>query len=292
MVAAAASKGSETLLLGYLPQKDTAFKLPRQTRVKNKTPAPIQITADQILREAREIQQQESSLLRPPKHQIIDSTELVLYRERKRKHFEVLISRRGRNNPSVFVNYALWEESQTQFNHARSVWERALDAHPRDHTLYLKYAEMEMKNKFINRARNVFGRAVTLFPRVDQLWYKYIHMEEMLGNVAGARQIFERWMQWAPDQQGWLSYIRFELRYKEIERARLIFDKFVQCHCKASVWIKYCKFEVKNGETARARTCFERGIKKMIDNGEEAEELLVAFAEFEEQSKAIDRARW
>lgn len=42
---------------------------------------------------------------------------------------------------------------------------------------------------------------------------------------------------------------------------------------------------MKNGETARARTCFERGIKKMIDNGEEAEELLVAFAEFEEQSK-------
>ncbi|KAL7209988.1 hypothetical protein ACSBR1_031543 [Camellia fascicularis] len=129
MVATAASKGLETLLLGYLSYKDTAFKLPRQTRVKNKTPASIQITADQILHQAQEIQQLEKSLLRPPKHQIIDSTNLVLYRERKHMHFEVLISRRGCNNPSVFVNYALWKESQTQFNHVRSVWERALDAH-------------------------------------------------------------------------------------------------------------------------------------------------------------------
>ncbi|KAI8002533.1 Crooked neck-like protein 1 [Camellia lanceoleosa] len=113
----------------------------------------------------------------------------------------------------------------------------------------------------------------------------------MLGTMASVRQIFKRWMQWAPNQQGWLSYIRFELHYKEIERAQLIFNKFVQCHCKASVWIKYSKFEVKNGETARARTCFERGTKKMIDNGKKVEELLVAFVEYEEQSKEIDKAR-
>ncbi|KAG6517197.1 hypothetical protein ZIOFF_020577 [Zingiber officinale] len=42
------------LTLGLLTRRDTEVKLPRSTRVKNKTAAPIQITAEQILREARQ----------------------------------------------------------------------------------------------------------------------------------------------------------------------------------------------------------------------------------------------
>ncbi|KAK9197723.1 hypothetical protein WN944_012906 [Citrus x changshan-huyou] len=272
--------------LGYLTRKDTEVKLPRPTRVKNKTPAPIQITAEQILREARERQEAE---IRPPKQKITDSTELADYRLRKRKEFEDLI-RRVRWNTGVWIKYAKWEESQKDFNRARSVWERALEVDYRNHTLWLKYAEVEMKNKFINHARNVWDRAVTLLPRVDQLWYKYIHMEEMLGNVAGARQIFERWMHWMPDQQGWLSYIKFELRYNEVERGRQIYERFVQCHPKVSTWIKYAKFEMKMGEVDRARNVYERAVEKLADD-EEAEQLFVAFAEFEERCKETERAR-
>ncbi|XP_027081269.1 crooked neck-like protein 1 [Coffea eugenioides] len=272
--------------LGYLTHKETEVKLPRPTRVKNKTPAPIQITAEQILREARERQEAE---IRPPKQKITDPSELADYRLRKRKEFEDLI-RRVRWNKSVWVKYAKWEESQNDFNRARSVWERALEVDYRDHTMWLKYAEVEMKNKFVNHARNVWDRAVTLLPRVDQLWYKYIHMEEMLGNVAGARQIFERWMSWQPDQQGWLSYIKFELRYNEVERARAIFERFVVCHPKVNAWIRFAKFEMKNGEIARARNCYERAVDKLADD-EEAEVLFVAFAEFEEKCKEVERAR-
>ncbi|KAK3002087.1 hypothetical protein RJ639_020546 [Escallonia herrerae] len=281
----ASAKDSDSSL-GYLTRKETEVKLPRPTRVKNKTPAPIQITAEQILREARERQEAE---IRPPKQKITDPTELADYRLRKRKEYEDLI-RRVRWNKSVWVKYAKWEESQKDFNRARSVWERALDVDYRDHTMWLKYADVEMKNKFINHARNVWDRAVTLLPRVDQLWYKYIHMEEMLGNVAGARQIFERWMSWEPDQQAWLSYIKFELRYNEIERARAIFERFVACQPKVSSWIRFAKFEMKNGEIGRARGCYERAVDKLADD-EEAETLFVAFAEFEEKCKETERAR-
>ncbi|KAJ0047650.1 hypothetical protein Pint_17011 [Pistacia integerrima] len=284
-LSAMASKDADPSL-GYLTRKDTEVKLPRPTRVKNKTPAPIQITAEQILREARERQEAE---IRPPKQKITDSTELADYRLRKRKEFEDLI-RRVRWNISVWIKYAQWEESQKDFERARSVWERALEVDYRNHTLWLKYAEVEMKNKFINRARNVWDRAVTLLPRVDQLWYKYIHMEEMLGNVAGARQIFERWMNWMPDQQGWLSYIKFELRYNEVDRARQIFERFVQCHPKVTAWIRYAKFEMKNGEVDRSRNVYERAVEKLADD-EEAELLFVAFAEFEERCKETERAR-
>uniref|UniRef100_K4BEH9 Crooked neck protein n=1 Tax=Solanum lycopersicum TaxID=4081 RepID=K4BEH9_SOLLC len=266
-----------------------ASKLPRATQVKNKTPAPIQITAEQILREARERQEAE---IRPPKQKITDQTELADYRLRRRKEFESLISRVGWNK-SVWVKYAEWEESHKDLKRARSIWERALgiDALSRDHTIWLKYVHMEMKNKFVNHARNLWDRAVIRLPRVDQLWYKYIHMEEMLGNVAGARGIFERWMEWMPDQQGWFSYIKFELRYNEIERAREIFERFVQCHPKVSAWIRFAKFEMKNGEIGRARNCYERAVDKFADDDEEAEQLFVAFAEFEDKCRETDRAR-
>ncbi|PHT89699.1 Crooked neck-like protein 1 [Capsicum annuum] len=194
--------------LGYLTRKETEVKLPKATWVKNKTPAPIQITAEQILREARERQESEFKL---PKQKISDPTELADYRLRKRKEYESLVSRVSWNK-SVWVKYAKWEESQEDFKRARSVWERALDHHCRDHTMWLKYADMEMKNKFVNHARNLWDRAVDLLPRVDQLWYKYIHMEEMLGNVAGARQIFER-------------FAKFEMKNGEIGRARDCYER-------------------------------------------------------------------
>ncbi|KAI3859669.1 hypothetical protein MKX03_031183 [Papaver bracteatum] len=272
--------------LGFLTRKETEIKLARPTRVKNKTPAPIQITAEQILREARERQESE---IRPPKQKITDPSELADYRLRKRKEFEDLI-RRVRWNTSVWIKYAKWEESQKDFKRARSVWERALEVDYRNHTLWLKYAEVEMKNKFINHARNVWDRAVSLLPRIDQLWYKYIHMEEILGNVAGARQIFERWMNWMPDQQGWLSYIKFELRYNEIDRARNIFARFVECHPRVSAYIRFAKFEMKNGEIDRARNVYVTAVDKLVDD-EESEQLFVAFAEFEEKCKETERAR-
>ncbi|KAG5570892.1 hypothetical protein H5410_060658 [Solanum commersonii] len=258
-------------------------------RVKNKTPAPIQITAEQILREARERQEAE---IRPPNQEITDQTEVADYLLGKRKEFESLISRVGWNK-SVWVKYAEWEESQKDLKRARSIWEHALvvDALNRDHTIWLKYVHMEMKNKFVNHARNLWDRAVIHFPRVDQLWYKYIHMEEMLGNVAGARGIFERWMGWMPDQQGWLSYIKFELRYNEIERAGEIFQRFVQCHPKVSAWIRFAKFEMKNGEIGRVRNYYESLMDKLADDDEEAEQLFVAFAEFEDKCRETDRAR-
>ncbi|CAK9235774.1 unnamed protein product [Sphagnum jensenii] len=272
--------------LGFLTRKETEVKLPRPTRVKNKTPAPVQITAEQILREARERQEAE---IRPPKQKITDAEELAEYRLRKRKEFEDLI-RRVRWNTSVWVKYAQWEESQRDFARARSIWERALEVDYRNTTLWLKYAEMEMKHRFVNGARNVWDRAVSLLPRIDQLWYKYIHMEEMLGNVAGARQILERWMTWEPDHHGWSAYIKFELRYNEIERARAIYDRYVQCHPTVKAWVRYAKFEVKNGEVGRARQCYERAIEQLGEDGQ-TQELFVAFAEFEEKFKEVERAR-
>ncbi|CAH8388447.1 unnamed protein product [Eruca vesicaria subsp. sativa] len=280
-------KDSSDRTLAYMPRKDTEVRLPRTTRVKNKTPAAVQITAEQILREARERQEAE---IRPPKQKITDSTELSDYTLRRRKEFEDQI-RRARWNVQVYVKYAEWEESQKDYARARSVWERAIEGDYKNHTLWIKYAEFEMKNKFVNSARNVWDRAVTYLPRVDQLWYKYAHMEKMLGNFAGARHVFERWMNWSPDQEGWLCYINFELKFNEFERARSIYERFILCHPTVSAYILYAKFEMKCGQVELARKVYERASEVLGDEDEEAESFYVAFAEFEERCKEVERAR-
>ena len=53
---------------------DRQVRLPRATAVKNKQPAPTQITAEQILRESKALQADE---FKPPKVTITDPEELA-----------------------------------------------------------------------------------------------------------------------------------------------------------------------------------------------------------------------
>eukprot|EP00298_Acanthocystis_sp_HF-20_P028611 c7397_g1_i1.p1 GENE.c7397_g1_i1~~c7397_g1_i1.p1 ORF type:complete len:670 (+),score=269.04 c7397_g1_i1:38-2047(+) len=256
--------------------------------VKNKTPNPIQITAEQLLKEAQEQQMADP---KPPKQQITDEQELQEYKMKKRKGFEDGI-RRNRMNINLYLKYAQWEETQREFRRARSIFERSLEVDYRNPSLYLKYAEMEMRHRNINHARNIWDRAVTLLPRVNQLWYKYSYMEEMLGNITGARQVFERWTEWEPDDEAWTSYIRLEMRYNEVEKARAIFERYVVCHNSTKSWLKYAKFEEKRNSVVRARSVYERAIES-LENTEfkNDEQLYISFARFEEHFKEFERAR-
>eukprot|EP00607_Mallomonas_marina_P002648 CAMPEP_0182437692 /NCGR_PEP_ID=MMETSP1167-20130531/85222_1 /TAXON_ID=2988 /ORGANISM="Mallomonas Sp, Strain CCMP3275" /LENGTH=794 /DNA_ID=CAMNT_0024630707 /DNA_START=25 /DNA_END=2409 /DNA_ORIENTATION=- len=256
-------------------------------QVKNRAPAPIQITAEQLLREAKDRGLED--VPRAPKQYITDKEELQLYRQNKRKDFEDQV-RRQRHHMGTWMKYGLWEASQKEFERSRSVFERAIDVDYRNQSLWLKYAEMEMKNKFINHARNIWDRAVTLHPRVDMFWYKYSYMEEMIGAIENARQIFERWMKWEPDDMGWSSYIKFEMRQSEIPRARAIYERYITCHPTCKAYLKYAKWEEAQYQKALSRQVYERAIEELHPQ-EKSEKLLINFARFEERCKEYDRAR-
>ena len=100
----------------------TASNLPRATRVKNKSAAPIQITAEQIVREAKE--RQDDTYI-APRQKITNTEELYEYRLKKRKEFEDVI-RRTYWDTKVWTRYAKWEEAKG-ISRAESVWEQSLD---------------------------------------------------------------------------------------------------------------------------------------------------------------------
>eukprot|EP00088_Acartia_fossae_P033825 TRINITY_DN3467_c0_g1_i2.p1 TRINITY_DN3467_c0_g1~~TRINITY_DN3467_c0_g1_i2.p1 ORF type:complete len:741 (-),score=272.70 TRINITY_DN3467_c0_g1_i2:247-2445(-) len=262
-------------------------KVPKMAKVKNKAPAELQITAEQLLREAKE--RELEIVPPPPKQKIQDEEELRDFQMRKRKNFEDAI-RKNRSVLSNWIKYATWEESQGVLDRARSVYERALDVDHRNIGLWLKYTEMEMRSKQVNHARNLWDRAVTILPRANQFWYKYTYMEEMLNNIPGCRAVFERWMEWEPDEQPWLTYIKFELRYKELDRARRIYEKFVFVHPDNKNWIRFARFEESHGFINSARLIYERAVEFFGEEHME-EKLFIAFAKFEENQKEHDRAR-
>ncbi|VDB87076.1 unnamed protein product [Peniophora sp. CBMAI 1063] len=262
----------------------------RTPHIKNRAPAAIQITAEQLLREAQERQE---SQFRAPKQRVEDFEELNEYRGRKRKEFEERI-RRNRGSIKEWLQYANWEASQNEFNRARSVYERALDVDPRSVQLWLNYTETELKSRNIQHARNLFDRAVTTLPRVDQLWYKYVYLEQLLGNPAGARQVFERWMAWEPDDKAWQAYIKLEQGYEEFDRASAIYERWVAVRPEPRVWVKWGKFEEERGKAAKAREVFQTALEFFGDDEEQidkAQAVFSAFAKMETRLKEYERAR-
>ncbi|KAF8922103.1 hypothetical protein CPB85DRAFT_1371901 [Mucidula mucida] len=262
----------------------------RAPRIKNRAPAAIQITAEQLLREAQERQE---TAFRAPKQRVEDFEELNEYRGRKRKEFEERI-RRTRGSIKEWLQYANWEASQNEFARSRSVYERALDVDPRSIQLWLSYTEMELKSRNVQHARNLYDRAVTLLPRVDQLWYKYVYLEELLQNVSGARQVFERWMQWEPDDKAWQAYIKLEERYNELDRASAIYERWIAVRPEPRVWVKWGKFEEDRLRVDKAREVFQTALEFYGDDEEQIEKaqaVFSAFAKMETRLKEYDRAR-
>ncbi|KAI6087072.1 cell cycle control protein [Hypoxylon rubiginosum] len=255
-------------------------------RVKNKAAAPIQISAEQLLREA--VDRQETSL-QAPTQRFGDLEELHEFQGRKRREFESFVQR-NRINMNNWMRYAAWELEQKEFKRARSIFERALDVDSTSVVLWIRYIEAEMKNRNINHARNLLDRAVTILPRVDKLWYKYVYMEEMLGNIPGTRQVFERWMSWEPEEAAWSAYIKMEKRYSEFQRAREIFERFTIVHPEPRNWIKWAKFEEEYGTSDLVRDVFGSAVEALGDEFVD-ERLFIAYARFEAKLKEYERAR-
>ncbi|QYS99213.1 Pre-mRNA-splicing factor clf-1 [Trichoderma simmonsii] len=255
-------------------------------KVKNKAAAPIQISAEQLLREAVDRQEVQ---IQAPTQRFADLEELHEYQGRKRKEFEDYV-RRNRVKLSNWLQYAQWELEQKEFARARSVFERCLDVHPNDVQVWTRYIEAEMKSRNINHARNLLDRAVTRLPRVDKIWYKYVYMEEMLGNIPGTRQVFDRWMQWRPNEAAWSAYIKLEKRYGEFDRAREIFQTFTMVHPEPRNWIKWAKFEEEYGTSDLVREVYGTAVETLGDDFVD-EKLFIAYARFESKLKEYERAR-
>ena len=261
-----------------------------QNQVKNRAPAPIQISAEQILREAAD--RQEENILEPIV-KVHDAEEYQSHLADRRKHYEDNIRYR-REDIGNWVKYARFEEENKELERARSVFERALEVDHRSAELWLRYAEFELRQEFIQHARNVLDRAVQILPRQDFLWYKYVFVEEMVGDIPKARAVFDRWMKWKPSDNAWLAYARLETKYGSHERAEQIMKNYVNAYPGITSFCRFAKwaeFEAKRIDLAR--TVFESALTELDpdDIKTEGARLFKQFSSFEERQGEYERAR-
>ncbi|OEH75929.1 crooked neck family 1 protein isoform 2 [Cyclospora cayetanensis] len=234
----------------------SSFKIPnknyplnataKQMEVKNKMPAPVQITAEQLLREAVD-RQLDDALAHKPQQRIVDEEELNEYRLNKRKEFEDTL-RRQRHHIGTWIKYAEWEAAQKEFRRARSVFERALLVDYQNVSLWLKYIEMEAKNKFVMSCRNLY-----------------------LSN--------------RPAQESFLRFCKFEERHKNVPRARAGFEKAIELLPEDMLdehfYMKFAAFEERHHEQARAKAIYEAALQR-VPRGK-AEELYNKYVAFQKQ---------
>ncbi|SBT75408.1 pre-mRNA-splicing factor CLF1, putative [Plasmodium ovale] len=257
----------------------------KKLQVKNKSAADVQITAEQLINEALDLEEVE----RKVNYNLIDEDELNEYKLTKRKEFEDKIRKR-RYLISTYIKYGLWEIKQNDIKRCRSIFERALNIDYTNKNLWLKYIEIELTQKNINSARNLLERVVLLLPLENIFWKKYAHLEEILNNFVNARNIYERWIKWKIDETSFLCYINFEERCNEINRCREIFERLIVSIPKLDCFYKCIKFERKYKNIKRARACFEKCIElipgKFLD-----ENFFIHFCNFEESNNEYDRCK-
>lgn len=257
-------------------------------QVKNRAPAPIQISAEQIVREAADRQEER---VREPIVKVHDAEEYQSHLRDRRKHYEDNIRYR-RDDIGNWVKYARFEEENKEYERARSIFERALEVDHRSGELWLRYAELEMRNEFVNHARNIFDRAVQILPRIDFLWYKYVYMEEMVGDVPKCRAVFERWMKWMPDDNAWLAYARFETRGGHLDRAEQVMRRYANAYPSAQAFLKFAKWaEYEAKDVALARSVYESCLSELEPEEAQQARVFKQFAAFEERQGEFERAR-
>ncbi|EAY07349.1 Crooked neck protein-related protein [Trichomonas vaginalis G3] len=256
-------------------------------KIQSRTPAAIQLTAEQIVLESVSRVKDRPRLIGQNMNSEQENADLIF---RRRQAWEQSV-RRNLCTHNTFIRYAIWEEQNGEIENARNVFERALKfTEYKEQTVWNCYVDMELRHKQFNYARNLYERAVTLLPRYDEFWLRYAQLEISISNFENARKIFQRWLAWEPPAHAFLTFVEFETKLKEFSRARSVFERLLIIHPFPESYLRYADFEIRLHQSGRARSVFERGLNSFGEKNL-GETFLIKFAEFEEDQGEIDRAR-
>ncbi|ORZ34023.1 hypothetical protein BCR44DRAFT_1436963 [Catenaria anguillulae PL171] len=261
----------------------TSFQRP--TKVKNKTPAEIQITAEQILRESHD---RAEPLYTRPKQQITTRTSCKT---------TASTAANGSKTPCAATAITLACTCNMRLGRVAGrarpcsvrVRARARGRGPQPEYLdqVCRNGDAQQKHQLGPQLVGQGSHAVAA--RRPVLVQVCVHG----GNAQPA-------CKGAPDlravddvearRAAWESYIAFEVRYREVQRARLLYRRMVECHPDPKNWITYARFEEAQSDLAAARSVFEQAVAYLGDT-HASPELFMAFAKFETRQGELDRAR-
>jgi len=291
--------------LSYFTRENTEVKFPRPTTAKNKTYAPIQITTEQILIEAKELQETEICTLKQKRPRSVSEVDYLNHTLLNYSCKIVVFEKEVRENPfnyDSWLNYIRLEESVGDKERTREVYERAISNVPPNQEkiswrsyihLLMKYALYEeLDAGDMERARDVYRRCFNLMAHKKissaKISLLAAQFEIRMLNFNGARQILGYAIGKAPKHELFKKYIEMELELGNTDRCRNLYGKYLEWSAKkCDAWSKYAEdLERSSSETERTRAIFESAIARP-----EPELLWKAFLDFETAKIEFERTR-
>ncbi|PNX88466.1 crooked neck 1-like protein [Trifolium pratense] len=292
--------------------------------VKNKTAAPIQITAEQIIGEARQLRLQKHKIT-VPNLRLQKRDDEDLYRRylafqkqfgdknaidyaiswRKRFEYEDQVKKNPFNYDSWF-DYTRLEESVGNTERIREIYKRAVVNVPpaeekrywqRYIYLWINYALFEeIDAGDIERTRNVYKECLNLIPHhkftFSKIWLLAAQFEIRQSNLKGARRILGNAIGKAPKDKIFKKYIEMELQLGNVDRCRRLYEKYLEWSPqKCYAWIEYAELERSLSETWRARAIFDIAIGQPALDLDMPELLWKAYIDFEVAECEFEKAR-
>uniref|UniRef100_A0A0D3HCB3 Pre-mRNA-splicing factor Syf1/CRNKL1-like C-terminal HAT-repeats domain-containing protein n=1 Tax=Oryza barthii TaxID=65489 RepID=A0A0D3HCB3_9ORYZ len=284
--------------------------LPTPRRVKNKAPAPVQLTPEHLIREARELHGDGSVTVCLPaeskKRRIVDADELAEHRLERRAR--IVTKRRSQYERAVTTNplcYDAWfdlirlEESANagDANRIRDLYRRAVanvppaaaaaeKRHGRRYIyLWINYALFEeLDAEDVARARGVYRECLRTIPHkkfsFSNICVMAAELEIRDKNLAAARRLLGNA----------IGEVQLQLQLGNVGRCRILSQKFIE-HAPSSshVWRSYAALEKKLGETDRARSVYDLAVSQPALDAPEL--VWTDYIQFEIDAGELDRAR-
>lgn len=182
--------------------------------VANKAVSDVQVTADQLVKDAYSDYATQEKRKRMKLQMSLDSSmsmstdEASIYKAKTREGFETSI-RNNRFNLATYVRYAEWEASLGEFRRARSAFERGLEVNYQDVSYWIRYISMEEGLGDCDHVMSLFSRVTYLLPGVGDVWLRWIAVSRVIGSRDDVYRVLNEWISKCPSRTSFLAYFVF-----------------------------------------------------------------------------------
>ena len=196
----------------------------------------------------------------------------------------------------LWINYAMYEEFNKNYERARQIYHASLKLIPHKSftfaKLWLLAAQFEVRQLQLSSARKLLGQALGQCPKT-KLFKGYIDLEMQLREFDRCRKLYQKFLEYNPTSSyAWISYAGLERLLDDVDRVRAIFDFAITQNLDVpeSVWKAYIDFEVEEAEYDRATSLYEKLLEKTNHV-----KVWISFAEFQvclpEENEMVARGR-
>lgn len=221
---------------------------------------------------------------------------------KRRNYYEEEIAKDS-HNYDVWFDYTRLEESTSNIDKIREVYERAIANVPpgqdkkfwkRYIFLWINYAIFEEDvGENVERAQKIYEEAINIVPHhifsFSKLWIFKAHFHIRQMELTSARKIMGQAIAKCPSKKIFESYVEIENSIADFDRCRKIYEKWIETRPNDSeAWISFTNFESSLEEFERVRFIFQLAIERDLDY---PENIWKAFIDFEISLENFDAAR-